>query len=383
MSNVEPLLPGCTVGVIGGGQLGRYFVLEARRLGYDTWVLDPDPTAPAMQVAAHPLIARYDDTQALKSLALACDAVTIEFENVPAESLRQVAGITRLAPAAATVALAQDRIAEKRCALDAGLEPVAHAVIESDADIDGAIASISLPGILKTARLGYDGKGQVRCATPDDVRAAFAACGEVAAVLEQQIELSAELSVVLARGLDGNISFFPIAENVHRNGILFTSTVPARQTDDTLVEARRLAALLARKIDYHGVLAIEFFVTASGELLFNEMAPRPHNSGHYTLDATRVSQFEAQLRVLCGLPCGDITLQSAATMVNLLGDLWNDGPPDWLPLIGSAGARLHLYGKACARPGRKMGHVNCLADSALESLAEAERLYRTLQPETG
>jgi len=383
MANHEPLLPGSTLGVIGGGQLGRYFVLEARRLGYDTWVLDPDPTAPAMQLAAHPLVARYDDKQALSSLALACDAVTIEFENVPADSLQHVAGITRLAPTADLVAIAQDRTAEKRCALEAGLEPVPYAVIETETDIESAIASIKLPGIMKTARLGYDGKGQVRCSSPDDVRAAFAACGGVISVLEQRIELAAELSVVLARGFDGTTTFFPIAENVHRDGILFTSTVPSRQTDDTLSEARRLAGSLAGKIDYHGVLAIEFFVTSEGRLLFNEMAPRPHNSGHYTLDATRVSQFEAQLRVLCALPAGDTSLQSPVTMFNLLGELWNEQSPDWLPVVASEAARLHLYGKAAARPGRKMGHVNCLAESAAESLAEATRLYRALRPVPG
>ena len=378
-SNKPGLFPGATVGVIGGGQLGRYFVLEARRLGYHTWVLDPDSQAPAMQIAEHAEVAAFDDAAALERMANACDAVTIEFENVPATSLDLLAGLTRVAPSSDVVHIAQDRVREKETAQAAGLQPVPFAVIRSSDDLDAAVAAIELPAILKTAQLGYDGKGQVVCRSADDVRAAFDRVGQVACVLEQRIALQSEISVVLARGFDGVTQCFPVAENVHINGILHTSLVPSSCDPELQSKAQTLAIQLSDHIDYHGVLAVEFFIDKHDNLLFNEMAPRPHNSGHYTLDASLTSQFEQQLRVLCALPLGDTVTSPAVVMLNLLGDSWTAGEPDWSPLMASSKAKLHLYGKLSARPGRKMGHVNCLATTPGEAMKSALTVAKTLE----
>lgn len=374
----EALLPGATVGVVGGGQLGRYFVLEARRLGFHTWVLDPDGNAPAMQLAEHKLVAAYDDTDALTALGQACDAVTIEFENVPAESLEHLATLCRVAPGADSIRIAQDRNVEKSVASEHGLQPVPYAALRETDDIPGAVAAVGLPAIVKTARLGYDGKGQIVCQSEADVQAAFISQGQTVCVLEKRIELVAEVSVVLARGYAGDTAVFPISQNVHVNGILSTSTVPASLDEELLDRARELALQLAEGLDYHGVLAVEFFIDAAGQILFNEMAPRPHNSGHYTLDATVCSQFEQQLRALCALPLGSTRLLSPVCMLNLLGDVWSQGEPRWSSLFEREGAHLHLYGKAEARPGRKMGHVNCLAASSGEAAALAELIDREL-----
>ncbi len=378
-NNQRVLLPGASVGVIGGGQLGRYFVLEARRLGYVTWVLDSSENAPAVQVAEHKLIAAYDDAESLQTLADACDAVTIEFENVPAESLDQISGSTRVAPDKAAVEIAQDRHAEKQTARHFGLTTAPYALIESVDDIDAAAADVAFPAILKTSRLGYDGKGQQNCNSVDDVRAAFEEVDSVPCVLEQRIDLHCELSVVLARGADGQIACFPVAENVHANGILDTTRVPSSEPTSLLREAQQLASELANGLSYEGVLAVEFFVDRNRQVLFNEMAPRPHNSGHYTLDATITSQFEQQLRVLCNLPLGPVDLLSPVCMLNVLGDSWpDDGSPNWDAVLAEPGAHLHLYGKGEARPGRKMGHINCLAADAPTALALAHRLKSQL-----
>lgn len=366
--SMAPLLPGATLGVIGGGQLGRYFVWEARRLGYHTWVLDPDATAPAMQIAEHALVASYDDRNALNTLAEHCDAITIEFENVPAQSLEYLAALTRVAPAANAIRVAQDRAIEKTQALQYGLQPVPYAVIEQVSDIPAALAIVELPAILKTARLGYDGKGQMVCSSEEQVRAAFDQFNHASCVLEHRIDLDAEVSVILARGFDGAVEVFPISRNVHENGILATSLVPSGVDNLILDKAKILATRLAEGLNYVGVLAVEFFVDADGQLLFNEMAPRTHNSGHYTLDATHSSQFEQQVRALCALPLASTELLSPVCMLNLLGDSWDGGNPDWHALLQCPGLSLHLYGKHQARPGRKMGHVNILADDADRAL---------------
>lgn len=380
MSELDALLPGATIGVIGGGQLGRYFVLAARRLGYVTWVLDPDATAPAMQLCHHPLVGAYDDQTALHELAAACDAVTIEFENVPAASLELIAQHTRIAPPVQAVTIAQDRHAEKSHARKLGLDTAPYAVIESVDDIEAALATVELPAILKTTRLGYDGKGQQTCHSKAEVVSAFEALSGVTCVLEQRINLKAELSVVLARGADGQSTCFPVAQNVHVNGILDTSVVPATTEQSLCDQAQALAIRFADGLDYVGVLAIEFFVTYNDELLFNEMAPRPHNSGHYTLDATVCCQFEQQLRALCALPLGSATLLSPVCMLNVLGDSWPaDGEPNWPEVMQQADAHLHLYGKAAARPGRKMGHINCLASSDDAALKIAAKLGDALK----
>lgn len=377
-SSKRTLLPGATVGVVGGGQLGRYFVLEARRLGFHTWVLDPDAQAPAMQIAEHPEVAAFDDADALERMAKACDAVTIEFENVPAASLDLLAALTRVAPSSESVHIAQDRVREKETAQAAGLEPVPFAVINTVEELEAAVASVEMPAILKTTQLGYDGKGQVVCTTVDDVRKAFDSVGQVSCVLEQRIDLQSEISVVLARGFDGVTQCFPVAENVHVNGILHTSQVPSDCSSELQAKAQSMAIRLSEHIDYHGVLAVEFFIDQRNKLLFNEMAPRPHNSGHYTLDASSTSQFEQQLRVLCALPLGDTATPQAVVMLNLLGDSWAAGEPNWAPLMASSMAKLHVYGKKSARPGRKMGHVNCLADSPNDAMVSALAIAKTL-----
>lgn len=366
------LAPGSTLGVIGGGQLGRYFVLKARQFGYVVWVLDPDANAPAMQIASVPLVASYDDQQALRTLGEACDAVTIEFENVPASSLELLQGMTQVAPAAASVKISQDRLLEKQRALGCGLLPVPHAAINSHKDIDAALEGVTFPAIIKTSRLGYDGKGQRTCHDIADVRSAFDEFGGVACVLEQRIDLAAEVSVVLARGFDGQIAVFPVAQNVHVEGVLHTSVVPASQPELIIGKASDQACALAHAIDHVGVLAVEFFIASDNTLYFNEMAPRPHNSGHYTLDATLCSQFEQQMRVLCAQPLGSTNLLTPVAMLNLLGDLWIPNAPTFSSVYESPGCHLHLYGKAQARPGRKMGHINCYAAdaSAAQTLAQ-------------
>lgn len=384
MSQNDALLPGASIGVIGGGQLGRYFVIAARRLGYTTWVLDPDATAPAMQMCEHPVVGAYDDQDALQQLADACDAVTIEFENVPAASLELIAQHTRIAPSVAAVTIAQDRHAEKKRAREFGLNTAPYAVIATDADINSALKEVQLPAILKTNRLGYDGKGQQTCHNFEDIQQAFHALGSVDCVLEQRIELQAELSVVVARGFDGESVCFPVAQNIHTDGILDVSLVPASADQSLCEQAQALSVRFADGLNYVGVLAIEFFIDAKGELLFNEMAPRPHNSGHYTLDATVCCQFEQQLRALCGLPLGSTQLLSPVCMLNVLGDSWSaNNPPDWHSVMAQSGAHLHLYGKAAARPGRKMGHINCLGESAAAAESIARSLRSTLRPTGG
>ncbi len=373
-----PILPGASIGVIGGGQLGRYFVIEARRMGYVTWVLDPDANAPAMQLAENPVVAHYDDMEALEKLGRACDAVTVEFENVPSQSLHMLSSHCRVAPSADCIKVAQDRDLEKKTAQTHGLSPVPYASITSESDLTSAAKAVTFPAILKTARLGYDGKGQHICHNEEELAAAFQAVEGAACVLEQRIDLAAEVSVVLARGIDGQSVVFPLSRNVHVGGILSTSTVPSGLSQEILACAESQALKLANGLNFVGVLAVEFFIDADGNVLFNEMAPRPHNSGHYTLDATVTSQFEQQMRALCGLPLGSVALLSPVCMINVLGDVWTEKNPDWMRVVETPGAHLHLYGKAAARAGRKMGHINCLADSAEEALAAAHGIHGKL-----
>ena len=356
------ILPGATLGVMGGGQLGRMFALEALRMGYRVVVFDPDENSPAGQVVQQHICAAYDDTNALDQMLEVCDAITIEFENLPLTSLVYLEARGRLSPPSAAVQIAQDRLLEKGFFRDHSLATPRFHAIESEADIGPAVAEAGLPAILKTARFGYDGKGQAVCKTESDVRDAFASLGGVVCILEQRIDLKTEVSVVLARGADGEISPFPLAENTHTNGILDVTVVPAA-VDETLREqAYAMAGRLAEALAYVGVLAVELFVSQQGEVLVNEIAPRPHNSGHFTQDATVTSQFEQQVRMMCGLPAGDTELRCPVAMLNLLGDLWGDSTPEWPALMTEPSAVLHLYGKAEARPGRKMGHINFLGN---------------------
>jgi len=359
------ILPPSTLGMLGGGQLGRFFVLAAREMGYETWVLDPDDASPAGALAHRHLVAAYDDPGALDELAAGCAAVTTEFENVPAATLDALASRTVVHPSAAAVSVCQDRIAEKTFLRDNGFATAAFAAVPGDDAPDELF-----PGILKTARFGYDGKGQVTVERREDLEAAHAMLGGVDATLERKVPLDLEVSVVLARGADGDVRAFPPSENRHVDGILDTSVVPAAVDGD---EATALATAVATALGYVGTLGVEMFVS-EGRLLVNELAPRPHNSGHSTIDACRTNQFEQQVRALCGLPLGDATAHSASVMVNLLGDVWAGGEPRWDALLAVPNLRLHLYGKAEPRPGRKMGHFTVVAadrDAALRAALAA------------
>jgi 5-(carboxyamino)imidazole ribonucleotide synthase len=347
------------------------FTLQARTMGYGVVVLDPDPASPAGAVADRHLRAAYDDERALAELAASCAAITTEFENVPADALEILARSALVRPPVEAVATSQDRIAEKSFLQGHGIPTTRFHPVRNLDELKRAVAGLPLPALLKTSRLGYDGKGQALVRNESEAIRAFGAFGGVACVLEERLALECELSVVLARGVNGDVAPFPVAENQHRNGILETSVVPARVPDAMAREARELATGLAEEMEYVGVLGVELFVAHGGKLLVNEMAPRPHNSGHYTLDACSTDQFEQQLRALCGLPLAQPWLLSPVAMINLLGDLWTDGEPRWEEALKRPGVRLHLYGKAEARPGRKMGHLNCLATDPDRALATA------------
>ncbi len=384
----DPFLPSANpsawLGVMGGGQLGRMFAHAAQAMGYKVAVLEPAADCPAGQVAERLINAGYADANGLAELAQACVAVTTEFENVPADSMAWLGERSFVAPAASCVSIAQDRIAEKRffveCAPSSGVMPAPHKTIASHADID-AIGDDLLPGILKTVRMGYDGKGQVRVRTRDDVRAAFDAMKGVTCLLEKMLPLAYEVSVLTARGHDGASVVYPIAENVHRDGILFTTTVPGPNVSAACAkQAQDAARAIVAQLGYVGVLCIEFFVLADGTLVVNEMAPRPHNSGHYTIDACITSQFAQQVRAMARLPLGDVRQHSPAVMLNILGDVWFEGDsttprePAWDRVLALPGANLHLYGKDDPRRARKMGHVTFVAptlEQAQDSLRQA------------
>jgi 5-(carboxyamino)imidazole ribonucleotide synthase len=374
------IFPDAMLGMLGGGQLGRMFTLAAHAMGYRVAVLDPDSRSPAGAIADVHLKAAYQDREALQQLADSCAAVTTEFENVPADSLRWLASHCIVRPAGDSVAVAQDRTREKRFLADNGFEVAPYRVIERAEDCDGADASL-FPAILKRARFGYDGKGQARVATKAEAKAAFAELGAETCVLEKQVALACEVSVVASRAAGGETRSFPVAENQHRDGILDVSIVPARVSDEIARKAEACARGVAAKLGYCGVLAVEFFVTEDGALLVNEIAPRPHNSGHYTIDACATSQFEQQVRTLCGLPLGETRLLSPVVMVNLLGDVWQHGQPQWEHVFGASEAKLHLYGKQEARPGRKMGHYTVLGRDADDALARALAIRARLSPD--
>ena len=369
----KPLLPqaGVTLGVMGGGQLGRMFVHAAQAMGYRTAVLDPDPESPAGLVSHQHIVAAYDDPAALAQLGALCAAVTTEFENVPAHALRTLAAHCVVSPPAAAVSVAQDRAQEKAHFVRCGVPCAPYAVMETAAQLQ-AVPDALLPGILKTARMGYDGKGQVRVTDRAALAQAWAALHQVPCVLEKMLPLAAECSVLVARGADGAMVHFPVQRNVHREGILavtevFVGNLPA----PLAAQAVAAAESIARGLDYVGLLCVEFFVLQDGSLVVNEIAPRPHNSGHYTLDACDQSQFTLQVRTLAGLPLTPPRQHSAAVMLNLLGDIWAGGTPDWSGVLALPGTHLHLYGKAQARAGRKMGHLTVTAASAEQARAVA------------
>jgi 5-(carboxyamino)imidazole ribonucleotide synthase len=362
------IYPPATLGMLGGGQLGRFFVIAAHEMGYRVVVLDPDPHSPAGKIADEHIAADYADTAALERLAGQCAAVTTEFENVPADTLAFLSKYVTVRPNAEAVRTCQNRSAEKAFLKKHGFPHAPHADIRGADDLRSANAGL-FPGILKVARFGYDGKGQARVDSREEAIVAWNGFRNEPCVLEQQLKLDYEVSVVLARDAAGTVKCFPTAENSHRKGILDVSMVPARTSGCLAGNAEEIAAGIAQKMDYIGTLAVEFFVVR-GQLYVNEMAPRPHNSGHYSLDACFTNQFEQQLRALCGLPLGDARAHSAAVMVNLLGDIWYRGDPhharepDWDKLFAVPNLRLHLYGKHHPRPGRKMGHFTVIGTDA-------------------
>ncbi|ROZ79079.1 5-(carboxyamino)imidazole ribonucleotide synthase [Ramlibacter sp. WS9] len=370
------ILPGATLGVMGGGQLGRMFAHAAQRMGYFTAVLDPDADSPAGLVSHHHIHTDYLDSDGLGRLAQLCAAITTEFENVPARALETLAAQRPVAPGADAVAIAQDRAREKAHFTRCGVPCAPHALIETREQL-AAVTDDLLPGVLKTSRLGYDGKGQLRVKTREELTAAWDELKHVACVLEKLLPLAAECSVIVARGRDGQVVNLPPQLNLHRGGILAVTEVhegnlpPARAA-----EAVASARAIAEGLQYVGVLCVEFFVLADGSLVVNEMAPRPHNSGHYSMDACDVSQFDLQVRALAGLPLTQPRQHSPAVMLNLLGDLWfthgnDEQTPPWDEVLALPGTHLHLYGKQGARKGRKMGHLNITGPTAAAARATA------------
>lgn len=376
--SLDPIAPGGWLGLLGGGQLGRMFCHAAQSLGYKVAVLDPAADGPAAMVADRHIQAAYDDAAGLAALAELCPAVTTEFENVPADSLRALSTRCRVSPAADAVAIVQDRIAEKAFIAAQSIAVAPHVAVRQEADLREAPDAL-FPGILKAARLGYDGKGQARVQTRDAALAAFAQFKGVPCVLEALLPLDYEISVVLARGFDGKDVAYPVSHNVHRDGILAVSTVVGdADPSPHRAAATQAARAIAQGLGYHGVLCVEFFVLQDGRLLVNEIAPRPHNSGHYSIDACVTSQFEQQARVMACLPLGSTRVVAPSVMLNILGDVWFPGgcsamrEPDWAAaLAASRSAKLHLYGKREARPGRKMGHVTIVGQTVEQARSDA------------
>lgn len=371
------IAPGATLGVMGGGQLGRMFVHAAQQMGYYTTVLDADPESPAGLVAHHHIQADYLDQEGLASLMQRSAAITTEFENVPADALKMLGAHRPVAPGAQAVAVCQDRASEKRHFARCDVPCAPYTVIEDTSQL-AAVPDELFPGILKTTRLGYDGKGQARVKTRDDLPAAWASLGSVSAVLEKQLPLAYEVSVIVARSAAGQVVHFPLQQNLHRDGILAVTQVPAPDlTSEVQQRAIDAAERVAASLGYVGVLCVEFFVLKDGSLVANEMAPRPHNSGHYSIDACDLSQFDLQVRTMTGAPLIAPRLHSPAVMLNLLGDLWfaaADSPvrePDWAALLALPGVHLHLYGKATPRRARKMGHLTVTAATAEQARAVA------------
>lgn len=350
-----PLAPGSTLGILGGGQLGRMLSQAASRLGFDVVILDPQPDCPAARVSRAQITASYDDPDALQALGRLCDVVTFEFENVPAASVETLAEAGALvAPGPTALAVAQDRVDEKTYLNAVGAPTVAFAAVATLDDLTAAIGALGLPALLKTRREGYDGKGQVWIRDAADAEAAFDAIGRRPAVLEAAAVFQRELSVIAARGRDGAVAVYPLGENVHQNGVLKTTTAPAAVDPATQGRAEQIAAAVLDGLDYIGVMGIELFDMGSGELLVNEVAPRVHNTGHWTQDGCICDQFEQHVRAVVGWPLGPTQAHARIEMTNLLGD----EVEDWRTLAAEPDARLHLYGKHDARPGRKMAHVN-------------------------
>ncbi len=385
----QPLLPGATIGVIGGGQLGRMMALVARRMGYRICVLDRDARCPTAQFADEFVLGTLDDVEAALRVAERSGVVTLDTEHTPAELLLRIAEVTPVRPAPSVLATIQDRAVQKRFLDSLGVAQARWAEVGSDDELAAAITTVGLPAILKARRAGYDGKGQARLEPATgadgphaltDALAAWHRIGAGPSTLEALVPFTREISVILARSIAGEVRVYPLAENVHRRHILHTTRAPAPMPPEREARAIALATRIAVALDHVGVLAVELFELADGTLLVNELAPRTHNSGHYTYGACATSQFEQHVRAVCGLPLGDARLLSGAVMVNLIGDLWSHGEPAWQHVLARPEARLHLYGKLTPAPDRKMGHVLLLDDDTDRALATAEELLARLQP---
>lgn len=384
------VLPGAAVGVLGSGQLGRMFALAARRMGYRVHVFSPAAGSPAGRVADREWSASYRDLAAAREFAGSVEVVTLEFENIPVSVLEEIGEIAPVRPGVRALRTAQHRLREKTFLARAGFPVAPYRAVETEVELRAALEEIKSPAVLKTAGFGYDGKGQVKIEAADGADAAWAALGEGEAVLEAWVDLHCEVSVVGARGLDGSFVHYGAVENTHRDHILDLTVAPADLPPETAEEAIEVARGVFDALDIVGTACVEFFVAADGRLLVNEVAPRPHNSGHWTIEGAVTSQFEQQLRAVCGLPLGGAGQQRPAAMANLLGDLWQGGVPDWTKALAFPEVKLHLYGKDEARPGRKMGHLTALADdprkaaqlvlAAREALAPAGAFERAQPP---
>ncbi len=371
--NTQPILPGSVIGVLGSGQLGRMFTIAARRMGYRVHTFSPETDTPTGQVADVEIKAHYDDLNAVRGFASAVDVVTFEFENVPSATAQAAAERAPVRPDGLILHTTQNRLREKTFLSRHGFPVTPFKAIASLAELKAGLAEFGCPAILKTAGFGYDGKGQVKIKAMDEAEAALAAAGKQELVLEAFVDFDRELSVVAARGIDGGFAHWGVIENEHRNHILDVSTAPADLPPETVIEAIEIARAVLEELQVVGVLCVEFFLTGQGKLLINELAPRPHNSGHLTVDACITSQFEQQLRAVCGLPLGSTEFLLPAAMANLLGDLWQDVEPDWQAACKFPDVKLHLYGKMVPKPGRKMGHLTAIANSP----QKASRIVRS------
>ena len=375
MTAAPVFLPGSTIGVMGGGQLGRMLGLAARRMGYQLHSFSPERDTPAGQVADLEVCAQYSDEEAVRTFAKGIDVLTFEFENVPVESIEWAAQHCVVRPVGRVLEVCQHRLREKTFLKAAGLPLPAFMPVESLAQLEAAVAQLGTPAVLKTAAFGYDGKGQRKIFKESDLAEVWSSFAGQAAVLEAWVPFERELSVLVARGTDGSTVTYPVCENVHANHILDLTLVPARITETAAEAARAIAVKAAHALELTGLLAVELFLLPDGTILVNELAPRPHNSGHFSLDAAMTNQFEQQLRAVCGLPLGSTELLRPCAMANLLGDAWEGGEPDWAAALGLPSVRLHLYGKKEARPGRKMGHLVAMG----ATLEAAEALVRDAQ----
>jgi 5-(carboxyamino)imidazole ribonucleotide synthase len=374
MSQPEVFLPGAVVGVMGGGQLGRMFAIAARRMGYGVHTFSPDAGTPTGQLADREVVARYTDEAAVREFAKGVDVLTFEFENIPAECIEWAAEHCVVRPAGRVLHICQHRLREKEFLDGAGLPLPAFAAVGSVGDLAAAAVDVGLPAVLKTAAFGYDGKGQRKLQPGDNLTEAWAPFAGQSAVLEAFVPFVCELSVIVARSANGEVRTFPVARNLHTNHILDISVVPFGD-DKVEKAARELACKVAEQLDLVGILAVEMFLRRDDTLLINELAPRPHNSGHWSFDASATSQFEQQLRAVCGLPLGSTKILRPAAMANLLGDLWAKGEPDWAAAAAFPEVKIHLYGKTGPRPGRKMGHLVAFGDTP-EEAAERVRAAR-------